>query len=530
MKSTRRLASLALPIGLLVCLLAPRGAAQSTNEDSRFAFADTTILRDTLGLTFERLFPLADSLRMSPAALKALSVAYRWSLSRLVKMADSLNVPIDSVGPQMERERFNPLANIASNDQMTYTSTYEPRASGDRWNNDLDYTLSRGKTFLTNRVSVDMSKNGKGGSLGRQETRNAKSSLSWRFSPRFSLTSQANLQRYDNVTRSGVNSEAERINDFGFSAQVRPRAWHGIAPSLNAVGSLNTNEKLADRKEGMTGTLNGNVRYSAGNWVSHDLTFSSTSTISSASATDPFPDDELDFPNARARDNSSNIRGTLNALRGRPMELNVNYSFQNSRNQSPVAFQTRDSTIVSGPAGSETLRVVTGFTNKILTITERRSLDGTLRFRQGDTRSLDLTWKTGLADNASPTNITANTSRDDRSFNTSARYELGRLRLESGFDLRKGVSSFPKRDFPRGGYREESESRALDGSANWPVSRKFTVDLRGSISLTISRYAAIDSPSTVPVARDAYNQQYQLRVRYDPSAKATTTLTMQQSR
>src|SRR6266850_5976411 len=85
------------------------GSAQE-GSTARFAWADTTLLRDTLDLKFDRLFPLADSLRIRPDTLRALSIRYDLSLERLVVLADSLRAPVDSVGVMLLREQFSPLA------------------------------------------------------------------------------------------------------------------------------------------------------------------------------------------------------------------------------------------------------------------------------------------------------------------------------------------------------------------------------------------------------------------------------------
>ena len=83
------------------------------------------MLRDTLNLRFNRLFELADSLRVPPDSLPALSIRWLIPIHRLVAMADSMRVPVDSVGPVYERERYNPLAaQIASETAFTYGSTY----------------------------------------------------------------------------------------------------------------------------------------------------------------------------------------------------------------------------------------------------------------------------------------------------------------------------------------------------------------------------------------------------------------------
>ena len=50
---------------LMIFLLAIGALPGRAQEGSgaRYAFADTTLLRDTLNLSFPRLFPLADSLQ-----------------------------------------------------------------------------------------------------------------------------------------------------------------------------------------------------------------------------------------------------------------------------------------------------------------------------------------------------------------------------------------------------------------------------------------------------------------------------------
>ena len=56
-----RFSVLIIPVALgLLSAALPGGAQESAS--SRYAFADTTLLRDTLDLHFPRLFPLSDSL------------------------------------------------------------------------------------------------------------------------------------------------------------------------------------------------------------------------------------------------------------------------------------------------------------------------------------------------------------------------------------------------------------------------------------------------------------------------------------
>src|SRR5690349_13044833 len=114
MTRSGRLLLLPLPVVLAMALNAPQGRAQQPSG-SRFSFADTTLLRDTLGLHFQGIFEKADSLKgrgydTSPDQIRALMIQYRLPLDRLFAMADSMGVPIDSVGVMIAREAFNPFA------------------------------------------------------------------------------------------------------------------------------------------------------------------------------------------------------------------------------------------------------------------------------------------------------------------------------------------------------------------------------------------------------------------------------------
>src|SRR5512132_1083708 len=94
----RKLTCLLVP-AVLAASIAPRGSAQPGPAlDPRFAFADTTLLRDTLGIHFDRLFQLADSLQMTPDTLRALSVRQGFSPQRMIFLAESLHTKVDSVG------------------------------------------------------------------------------------------------------------------------------------------------------------------------------------------------------------------------------------------------------------------------------------------------------------------------------------------------------------------------------------------------------------------------------------------------
>lgn len=151
-----RLAVLLLPAALEVALATLPGHAQQ-EVSSRYAFADTTLLRDTLGLHFDRLFPLADSLELTPDTLRALSIRYRCTLDRMVWLSDSLRMPVDSVGVYLERERFNPLSSTTGRlTTLSYNTTYNVAQTSSSWLNAADYKLSLGSLFIQNTTNIQM--------------------------------------------------------------------------------------------------------------------------------------------------------------------------------------------------------------------------------------------------------------------------------------------------------------------------------------------------------------------------------------
>src|SRR5258706_5047914 len=156
MKRASRLLLLLVPLALGWLSHARTGSAEE-GTSSRYAFSDTTLLRDALDLHFDRLFPLADSLRITPDTLRALSIRYQMSLQRLVALADSMRVPIDSVGVMIERQQFNPLAVTSrTTNAFRYTSTYVIGQTSTTWTNSSDYNLPRGPLFLKSVIDITL--------------------------------------------------------------------------------------------------------------------------------------------------------------------------------------------------------------------------------------------------------------------------------------------------------------------------------------------------------------------------------------
>ena len=89
MKLIRRFLPVVLVLLLGVAGSVLPGRAQAP-VSRRFAFADTTLLRDTLGLRFDRLFETADSLQMLPDSLRSKMIRFRLPMVRLTQVGDNV--------------------------------------------------------------------------------------------------------------------------------------------------------------------------------------------------------------------------------------------------------------------------------------------------------------------------------------------------------------------------------------------------------------------------------------------------------
>src|SRR2546422_10505344 len=196
-----RLLLLGFPLVIGLGSMAMPGRAQQA-PGGRFAFADTTLLRDTLGLSFEGLFPLADSLSLSPDTLRALSIRYRYTLPRLLKLADSLGVVVDSVGPILRRERFNPLATgVRKVSNFGYNSSYGIGQNYSTWINLADYQMGAGPAVLTHETNIQIDRRLTGGRTGFDQTRTLSTRADWRFSRDLSVGGKGDLSRTGHRTR-----------------------------------------------------------------------------------------------------------------------------------------------------------------------------------------------------------------------------------------------------------------------------------------------------------------------------------------
>ncbi len=486
MSPIRRLALTVLAVVAGLAGLAPLARAQSPGS-ARFAFADTTLLRDTLGLHFDRLFQTADSLRMLPDSLRAQVIRFRLPIRRLLVMADSMGVPVDSVGSVILQESRNPLAagnSVASRTAFKYTSSYVIGKNNTSWGNGSDYSMTRGAMFLRNGTNITMDRSTSAGRLSLTQQRQSTSEANWRLSPNLSFGGQAALSGFDRLDPGATNNEGERKSEFSFSSRTRQRPTKELNSDFNLLAGYLNLKNFSQIKRGLSGDLNGRVRLLRGNWLSHDLTGGVNGNLSRTRR-------PTSISTLGTSDYSGTLRGALLLYQAAPVGLNLNYSARKTR--------------VETPSDADTVTRL---------LTSNASIDATVRIRVDNDRYLNLTGGAGR-------NNTLQGSRIDRSFRSEARWVVGPWQLEAN-----ASDQLSKSDFLRirtaGGYGEDQENRTADGTLTRPFGRKIVTKLNTSISLAQFRSHATSSGASPPTPRDSYRQSYRFETLYNQSEKLNT--------
>jgi len=477
----------------------PPGRAQPA-PPGRFAFADTTLLRDTLGLHFDHLFPLADSLSLPPDTLRALSVRYRYSLARLIKLADSLGMPVDSVGAVLLRERLNPLARSQrSRNSFEYSSSYNVAQTSSSWINSSNYNLVLGSVFVGNNTSITMDRYRAGGRTSLRQTRSSSTETGWKFSPNFSVGGRANLARFDTRDPGSPSNEGETKGEFQVSMRSRQQPAKGLSSEINFFSGLLDLVNASQEKRGASGDLSGRIRYLRGSWLTHDVSGQLTGNL--ARTRDP---NQLLATNTQ--DFSSNLRGTLGMFASRPIALNLNYALRNARVETPGT---------------------TGLIQQVRT--NNNSVDAALRLRQGNERSLNFTQRLGTNRQATASALNSQSTREDNGFTVSGRYGYRGLSLEGNFGRTRGTSSYPRR-VSTGGYGERQDARSIDATLIWTASRRLSLKANGSVGLTALRYFVLGTYTSPLVPRDSYRQSYRVDGLYTRSERVNTGVVLEVGR
>jgi hypothetical protein len=499
MARLRRLAFLIVAVALGMLLAAPPGRAQEAGA-SRYAFADTTLLRDTLGLHFQRLFPLSDSLQVLPDTLRALSIRYLWSLERLVHLSDSLGVVVDSVGPTMERERFNPLASgTGTRNDFAYNSSYSIGQTQSAWRNSADYGLQRGPVFVRNSTTVEMDRYRAGNVTSLRQTRSSSTELGWRFSPNLSLGGRVNLERFDTRDPSSITNVGETKNEYQMSMRSRQRLLPGLSSDFNFFSGLLDLKNASLEKRGVSGNLNTRIRYSLGSWMTQELNGAMDGNLARTRVPSALNEEST-------RDFSQNVRGSVSLYQAAPISLKGNYSFRHVQ--------------VETPADSGSIRRV---------LSDNTGADVTVRLRQDNDRYLDLTQRTAVSKQATVLGARSRNTRQEDGFSASGRYLILGWALDTRFQNGFSNSAFPTRS-DSGGYGEFLHIRSLDGTLNRSLTSHLNAKISASIGLTSYRYFLIGKYPSPPVSRDQWRQSWRAEASYSTSARFNTAVAMEVSK
>jgi hypothetical protein len=494
-----RLAVLLVPVLLGLLAMAHPGWAQA--PATRYAFADTTLLRDTLGIKFDALFPLADSLRVTPDTLRALAVRYAAPLWRIVRLADSLAVTPDSISAVLERERFNPLAASSRYvNQFGYRTTYDIQRTAGTWNNDAQWNYVAHGLVLNNNTIITLIRNSAVNGTSLQQTRQSTTEAGWRFSPDVSLGSRVRLYRFDTHYPTGGLGETETTNEIAAPLRLRAKPSKSLSAELNLLPGFLDTQGTRVIKRGTSGDLNGKLRYVRGNTLTHEITTQLSGNM--ARTRPPLVDTTL-----HTRDYARNVSGLLTMFNTSPVGLNANYRFRRSVVESPLE--------------------ASGSVQKLLN--ENNGVDLTLRGRLDADRTVNVTANYGRSRTMQNSTTNSFSTRRDLGMGVDGRYTLFGVLFEGQFRNALTRSEYPLRG-ANGGYGESLHVRSVQLSGSRTLGGRLTLKARGSVDLSSSRIYIIGVYPTPPVDRDAYRQNYRLEASYVGSEKFNTRTALDVSR
>lgn len=491
----RRFTLLAVPLAVALGSFALPGRAQQPLP-SRYAFADTLLLRDTLDLRFDGIFSAADSLGLLPDTLRALMIRYRFPLARLLLLSDSLGVPVDSVGVVVDRERFNPLAggrNIRPDENaFRFTSGWNSTRTTSAWSNNSEYRVRRGPWYANNRTDVNLERYESVAATTLRQTRDMTSEAGTRLSDNQSFGVWAHTMLYDSYDPNSTSNQKETLNEFKLTARNQRRGRRGASTDLNLLaGYLYDDKPTIEIKRGLSGRADGRVRTIVGNWFTNDLSGAASTNI--ARTRRPQAVEEL-----RALDLATNLSGTMTMFAQRPLGLNVVYTLRRTRVDTPT-----DENLV----------------NSIRQANE--SVNGTLRLRRDNDRTLSLIGNAGDTKNQ-------NGRRHDYGGKATLRWALLGWAVDANYSDARANSDYPRFKSAYG-YIERATNRSADAQFLRGLGPRLQAKLSTSINLSRYRYEATHDSTAPPAPRDTYRQSYRLETRYNPVPRLTSSAALEVS-
>lgn len=488
----RRFTLLAVPLAVALGSYALPGMAQQP-ASSRYAFADTLLLRDTLDLKFDGIFPAADSLGLLPDTLRALMIRYRFPLPRLLHLSDSLGVPVDSVGIVVDRERFNPLAGGRSTrrdeNAFRFTSGWTSTRTTSAWSNNSEYRVRRGPWYANNRTDVNLERYKSVAATTLRQTRDMTSEAGTRLTESQSFGLWGHTMLFDSYDPNSTSNQKETLNEFKLTARNQRRSRRGSSTDLNLLGGYLYDDKTSiEIKRGLSGRADGRVRTVVGNWFSNDLSAATSTNI--ARTRRPQAVEEL-----RALDLATNLSGTMTLYSQRPVGLNVAYALRRTRVDTPT-----DANLV----------------NSIRQANE--SVNGTLRLRKDNDRTLNLIGNAGNSENQ-------NGRRHDYGGKATLRWSLIGWAVDGNYSDSRANSDYPRLKGAYG-YIERNTNRSADAQFLRALGPRVQAKLSTSINLSRYRYEATHDSTTPPTPRDTYRQSYRVETRYNPNARLTSSVAL----
>jgi hypothetical protein len=530
-----RLLILLVPLALGLASRALPGRAQTAPVSSRFAFSDTTLLRDTLDLSFGQLFPLADSLRMTPDSLRALSIRYLMPIERLVFLSDSLRMPVDSVGSVMRRAEFNPLASrVQQLSAFAYGSSYNVSRQTNTWTNRADYNFVHGPLFLHNATNISIRRTSVGSRENLYQVRSADTEAGWRFSPNFSAGGRIGIQGTQNVEATTRNTSRSQ---YQVSVHTRQQPSPSLSSEIDFFGG--PFDEPSASKRGMSGELDAHSAFMHRDWLTHDITGRVNSRFGHATF--------VDGSKTGTQDVTGEVTGALAMFDARKAGLRVNYGARYDRFSRPL---TIDADLDSTTPPVNLVR---------LDPNSSANLDGTFRYRPNNDLYLNVTQSYGRS--RSLLSITRNgievlepSPAHSLSLSSDGRYTFRGWALDGRFTNGYPVSEGPKSSLVsvvhQGvtdtivqipvDYRERASShnRSLDLALNKALGRRLALKLTHHIELTSYRYRIadtsyvqrydLDSARVEPTEPSEYfRKSYRAEGSYTQSANLSTGLSFE---